>query len=126
MIVDIDDGGRIGRKTLLHDRGGQEVVGEATNGREAMQLARRLAALLFITDVGMPTGNGFDATKRTGTLVPDTTIIALSARADAPLFRGGSNRRAPKASDIERRIVSLRTRAGEPWPARNVRVNMIR
>lgn len=113
VIVDDDDIVRIGLKTLLHDIGGYEVVGEATNGREAVQLARRLNPSLVIIDVGMPTMNGIDATKRIKTLVPETKIIALSVHDDSrfvtQMLDAGAIGYLPKQGAVEELPFALKT-----------------
>lgn len=113
VIVDDDDIVRIGLKTLLDDIGGYEVVGEATNGREAVQLARRLNPSLVIIDVGMPTMNGIDATKRIKTLVPDTKIIALSVHDDSrfvtQMLDAGAIGYLPKQGAVEELPFALKT-----------------
>ena len=113
VIVDDDDIVRIGLKTLLHDIGGYEVVGEATNGREAVQLARRLTPSLVIIDVGMPTMNGIDATKRIKSMVPDTKIIALSVHDDSrfvtQMLDAGAIGYLPKQGAVEELPFALKT-----------------
>lgn len=113
VIVDDDDIVRIGLKTLLHDIGGYEVVGEATNGREAVQLARRLTPSLVIIDVGMPTMNGIDATKRIKSLVPETKIIALSVHEDSrfvtQMLEAGAIGYLPKQGAVEELPFALKT-----------------
>ena len=113
VIVDDDDIVRIGLKTLLQDIGGYEVVGEATNGREAVQLARRLSPSLVIIDVGMPTMNGIDATKRIKTLVPGTKIIALSVHDDSrfvtQMLDAGAMGYLPKQGAVEELPFALKT-----------------
>ena len=113
VIVDDDDIVRIGLKTLLNDIGGYEVVGEATNGREAVQLARRLTPSLVIIDVGMPTMNGIDATKRIKSLVPDTKIIALSVHDDSrfvtQMLDAGAVGYLPKQGAVEELPFALKT-----------------
>lgn len=113
VIVDDDDIVRIGLKTLLNDIGGYEVVGEATNGREAVQLARRLTPSLVIIDVGMPTMNGIDATRRIKSLVPDTKIIALSVHDDSrfvtQMLDAGAIGYLPKQGAVEELPFALKT-----------------
>ncbi len=113
VIVDDDDIVRIGLKTLLHDIGGYEVVGEATNGREAVQLTRRLTPTLVIIDVGMPTMNGIDATKRIKALVPETKIIALSVHDDSrfvtQMLDAGAIGYLPKQGAVEELPFALKT-----------------
>ncbi len=74
---------RQGLASLLDEMPGIEVVGEASNGREAVDLASRLRPDVVIMDVAMPMMSGDEATRRIKRLVPDTRVIALSMFEDA-------------------------------------------
>ncbi|MBA7598979.1 Transcriptional regulatory protein DegU [subsurface metagenome] len=56
-----------------------EVVGEASDGEEAVQLTARLKPDVIVMDVAMPNVNGIEATKRIKTLCPATAVLALTA-----------------------------------------------
>jgi NarL family two-component system response regulator LiaR len=56
-----------------------EVVGEAGDGEEAVQLAAQLKPDIVVMDVAMPKVNGIEATKRIKALCPATAVLALSA-----------------------------------------------
>jgi len=56
-----------------------EVVGEASDGEEAVQLAARLKPDVIVMDVAMPNVNGIEATKRIKALCPATAVLALTA-----------------------------------------------
>ena len=113
LIVDDDDIVRIGLRTLLGDIGGYRVVGEACNGRDAVQLARKLNPELVIIDVGMPTMNGIDATKRIRTLVPEAKIIALSVHDDSrfvtQMLDAGAIGYLPKHGAVQELPFALKT-----------------
>lgn len=74
---------RDGLRSLLADKPGWDVVGEAEDGREAVRLAGELKADLIIMDVGMPQLNGIEAARQILADAPKTRIIALSMHADA-------------------------------------------
>jgi two-component system response regulator NreC len=83
-ILIADDHGivRTGLKLLLEKVSDMEVVGEATDGYEAVRLARELDPNIVILDVGMPLLNGLDATAQ---IVRDNErigAIILSMHAD--------------------------------------------
>lgn len=61
---------------------GVEVVGEADNGRSAVELAERLRPDLVIMDMSMPDLAGPEATRRVRANHPATRVIALSAHSD--------------------------------------------
>ena len=56
-----------------------EVVGEASEGTEAVQLTTQLKPDVVIMDVAMPKLNGIEATKQIKTLHPVTAVLALTA-----------------------------------------------
>lgn len=55
------------------------VVGEATNGEEAVQMASQFACDVVVMDIAMPKLNGIEATKRIKELHPSTAILILTA-----------------------------------------------
>ena len=56
-----------------------EVVGEAGDGEEAVQMASQLKPDVIIMDISMPKLNGIEATKRIKALQPSTAILILTA-----------------------------------------------
>ncbi|MEX0618139.1 MAG: response regulator transcription factor [Pseudohongiellaceae bacterium] len=68
---------RQGLKALL-EREGFNIVGEASNGHEVIQMVRQLNPLLVILDFGMPLLNGIDAAREIQKRSPDTQILLLT------------------------------------------------
>ncbi|KJS31593.1 MAG: hypothetical protein VR64_10640 [Desulfatitalea sp. BRH_c12] len=64
-----------------------QVVGEASNGREALDLARQLRPDVVVMDVSMPVMDGIEATRRIKAEVPDVRVIGLSMYEDDQLAR---------------------------------------
>jgi two-component system, NarL family, response regulator NreC len=64
-------------KTLLEDEGFQ-VVGEASDGQSALELARSLKPDIVVMDIGMPTRNGLDAARAIRLSCPETKIIVVT------------------------------------------------
>ncbi len=56
-----------------------EVVGEASNGEEALRLARRLKPDVVLMDVVMPVMDGVEATGEIRRELPDTEVVALTS-----------------------------------------------
>ncbi|OUE32217.1 Transcriptional regulatory protein LiaR [Clavibacter michiganensis] len=63
VLVDDQSIVRAGFRVVLETAGGIEVVGEASGGREAVELVRRLAPDVVVMDVRMPGGDGIEATR---------------------------------------------------------------
>ena len=69
---------REGLKSLLNDEPDMEVVGEAENGRKAIQMAEEHKPDVVVMDIGMPELNGIEATRRIVADNPGTKVVALS------------------------------------------------
>ena len=70
---------RVGLKAMLHYQSDMTVVGEATNGEEAVSLAKELKPDVVIMDLMMPVLNGAEATKRMLEADPSSKIITLTS-----------------------------------------------
>jgi len=69
---------RQGLARLLSDQPGLEVVGQAVNGRDAVEMAEKLNPDIIIMDIAMPKMNGIEASKKIRKLLPGTKILILS------------------------------------------------
>lgn len=65
---------------------GLEVVGEAQDGQEAVELAVELRPDLVLMDLTMPVLDGLEATRRLRSRVPRTRVVILTMHADEDLF----------------------------------------
>ena len=70
---------RVGLSTLIDNKSDMTVVGEAENGREAVELTRRLKPDVVIMDLMMPGMSGAEATKVIHGEMPDVKIIVLTS-----------------------------------------------
>ncbi len=88
-ILLADDHGvvRNGFRALLAAQWDMEVVGEASNGREAVEMAEKLTPDVVVMDVTMPELNGIEATRRICEDSPRTRILALSMHKDGVYVR---------------------------------------
>ncbi|RMF91467.1 MAG: DNA-binding response regulator [Nitrospinota bacterium] len=78
LLVDDHTLFREGVKRLLTDYEDLQVVGEATNGQEAVQMVGQLHPDVVLMDVGMPEMSGAEATYRIRTTYPETQVIMLT------------------------------------------------
>ena len=69
---------RQGTRQLLEHEPDIEVVGEASNGAEAVELVSKLEPDIVIIDVAMPGMNGIEATKKIKEILPGTKILVLT------------------------------------------------
>ena len=80
---------------ILNAQDDLEVVGEAANGREAVELATSLRPDLVVMDVTMPELNGIEATRRICEANPRIRVLALSMHKDGvyvrEILRAGAN-----------------------------------
>jgi len=73
---------REGLAGILNAQPDFEVVGEASDGLEALVKARRLIPDLVLMDIGMPGGDGLEATWRVKQELPGVTVVVLTVRDD--------------------------------------------
>lgn len=73
---------RQGFKMILSAQSDMEIVGEAGNGREAVELAESLKPDIVVMDVAMPELNGIEATRRLAASTPHCRVVALSMHKD--------------------------------------------
>ena len=78
LIVDDHEVVRLGLCRTLDLQEGLEVVGQACNGLEALEMVDQLVPDVVVIDIAMPMLNGIDATRRIKKEHPETKIIALS------------------------------------------------
>ncbi len=104
---------------VLLELEGFGVVGEAANGREALQLAEKLHPDVVVMDLAMPVLNGIDAAKEIQRVSPKSKTILLTMHTDRQYIleglRGGAKgyvtKRMPPMIWCGR---FARPRAGEP------------
>jgi DNA-binding NarL/FixJ family response regulator len=73
---------REGLRMLLEAESDIEVVGEATTGRQAVELTRKLQPAVVVMDIAMPLLNGLEATRQIRQAVPEAKVLILSAHSD--------------------------------------------
>src|SRR5205085_10268881 len=75
---------RKGMRTLLTATADTEVIGEATTGREVIELADRLQPDVILMDLQMPGGNGIEATRQILHTSPHIRILLVTLFEDHP------------------------------------------
>jgi DNA-binding NarL/FixJ family response regulator len=86
LIVDDQLPFRLAARAVLKRTEGFELVGEAADGDEAVELAAELRPSLILMDINMPRLNGIEATRQILEQLPGTTVFLCSTyqRADLP------------------------------------------
>ena len=79
-VVHADDHAvvRAGIRAMLEGLGGIEIVGQATNGREALALVAQHQPDVLLMDISMPVMNGLEATTRVVKEFPNVRVIIIS------------------------------------------------
>lgn len=78
ILADDHDVVRAGIRGILERQANIEVVGEASNGREALQMARELRPTIIVMDIAMPELNGLEATRQIVAAQVDVKVLILS------------------------------------------------
>lgn len=103
---------RQGLQTLLQNEPDIEVVGQADNGRGAIELAKELRPDVVIMDVAMPDVGGVRATRELVNAVPTAKVVALSMHSDRRFVTGmlsaGASGYLLKDSAFEELALSIR------------------
>ncbi|SDW42442.1 response regulator transcription factor [Paenibacillus sp. CF384] len=82
LIVDDHPHGREGMRDILSGDASFSIVGEASNGEQAVMLAATLVPDLVLMDINMPVMNGMEATQRIKTIDPHIKIIMVTVSDD--------------------------------------------
>jgi len=78
LIVDDHTILRAGLRMLLNAHPDIEVVGEASDGNQAVVSAQRLQPDVILMDIAMPECNGIEATRQIKRLIPETRVLVLT------------------------------------------------
>lgn len=78
---------RTGLRALLNSEPSMKLVGEATGGYEAIELAGKSNADILVLDISMPDLDGISVTKKIKSQFPDLRILILTVHEDEALLR---------------------------------------
>ena len=112
LLADDHEIVRAGLMSLLSDVPDVEVVGEAANGREAINQAYRLHPDVVIMDVAMPLIDGDEATRQIKASLPGTRVVGLSMYREADMvarmYQAGAESYVLKTAPPEDLLAAIR------------------
>jgi two-component system, NarL family, response regulator NreC len=115
LLVDDHEIMREGICALLRKHSEMEVVGQAGDGRTAVNMAKQLQPDVVIMDIGMPNLNGIEATCQMVTENPHIKVMALSTHSDgsvvAKMIKAGATGYMLKESAFSELLDGLHTMA---------------
>ena len=117
LIVDDNAPDRDGLKYSLIDEPDIEIVGEAGDGMEAVELAQQLKPNVVLMDLRMPIMGGAQATEQLVALDPPPYVIALSTyQTDSdvgPAMKAGASHHMRKDAPIDQLLRAIRASSGD-------------
>jgi PAS domain S-box-containing protein len=112
LVADDHEVMRKGLVGILEQQHGIEIVGEACNGRQALEEVRRLKPDVVIMDVSMPGINGIDSTRVIKTEMPDVRVVGLSMHSEDAvserMLAAGAECHLSKDSPIQDLLAAIR------------------
>jgi len=116
LLVDDHQMIRQGLRLLLSEQPDMTVVGEAKNGREALEMVVSKSPSVVVMDLNMPELNGIDATRQVVAARKGIKVICLSAHANqkmaADALSAGAEGYVLKESAFEELVTAIRTVMG--------------
>ena len=113
LLVDDHDLFRAGMGSILRSQDGMVVVGEYSDGEQAVEAVRREAPDLVLMDVNMPGIGGIEATRKILKIAPQTKILAVTVLSDDPfpnqLLDAGARGYISKGSGSQEMMEAIET-----------------
>lgn len=118
LLVDDHSLVRTGFRHILEDEADMEVIGEASDGDEAVKLAKRLQPDVIVMDSAMPRMTGLAATRHILEIFPEAAVLILSMHSEDTLVRqaleaGAKGYILKNAVDLGLQTAIRRVAAGE-------------
>jgi DNA-binding NarL/FixJ family response regulator len=112
LIAEDHETVRQGLRALLADRPDIEVVGEASDGRAAVERVCALKPDVAVLDLSMPVMSGLEATRQIKVRTPEVAVIAMTRHADdayvQELLSAGASGYVVKQSPVEELFKAIR------------------
>ena len=112
LLVDDHEVVRAGLRMLLEHQPDMEIIGEASTGAEALQLAGQLQPDVIVMDITLPDISGLEATRQIKLAQPTAAIVALTIHEDEQYFfemlQAGAAGYVPKRAASEDLISAIR------------------
>ena len=112
LLVDDHDVVRTGLKMLLESQPDMILVGEASNGRQALELTSKTVPDVIVMDITLPDISGIEITRQIKENFPDIAIVALTIHDDEEYFfemlHAGASGYVPKRAAPEDLITAIR------------------
>jgi two-component system, NarL family, response regulator len=120
LLVEDDELFRLGLRVGLQQDANLEIVGEATDGETAVQMAKQLALDVVLLDIGLPGIGGLEACRQIKQHKPTLPILVLTSRFQksliARLIEAGVQGYCMKGIEAKALILAIRSVAmGASW-----------
>lgn len=97
---------------IINSQADMEIVGEAADGREAIERAQKLLPDIVVMDISMPGMNGLKATRQLKKVCPEVSVVALTRHKEGgylqELLKAGASGYVLKQSSSEELIRAIR------------------
>jgi DNA-binding NarL/FixJ family response regulator len=112
LLVDDVEGVRQGLRTFLTLAGDIVIVGEASNGLQALRLVETLCPQVVLMDLEMPVMDGYEATRQIKEKSPTCRVIALTIHGglieQQRAFKSGADEFIVKGAPLDRLMEAIR------------------
>ena len=112
LLVDDHEVVRTGLRMLLESRPDMQIIGEAANGEQAIEMTQALKPDVVVMDITLPDISGIETTRRIKERFPDVAVVALTIHEDEQYFfemlQAGASGYVPKRAAPEDLVTAIR------------------